>query len=83
MSVALQSLIVNAAGKEIIRRTAICERHQEQTSNFLGPTHNGWEFRCRKGHLFYADPDPHAPKTKEGIEAWTLKQRSQRLKTLG
>lgn len=79
---AQQVLVIDAAGAEAIRRSASCLIHNRQSSNYLGVTEEGWQFRCREGHLFTAAPDPKAPKSKEEIEKWLMRQRQQRLKAL-
>jgi hypothetical protein len=77
---ARQSLVVNPSGAEIIRRTAICPTHTRQSSQYLGATEQGWAFRCREGHDFYARPDSSAPKTADEVAAWVEKQRQVRLR---
>jgi hypothetical protein len=80
----VQQLYTNAKGKNSIRRYAYCSdfRHG-RTSDFLGVSAEGWKFRCKwDGHVFHVLPDPTAPTSAEGVEAWEKAQMQKRVDQL-
>lgn len=86
-SYAIQKLAHTPAGKEVIRRTAMCPIHTRMSNEFRGLQKDiegklWWTFLCKeKGrHMFNAKPDRSAPTTVEGIEKWKAMQRQAMLK---
>jgi hypothetical protein len=88
MNVAIQELVVNPKGKEVTRRSAVCPAHNQKSSNYIGPTAQGWMFECKENsghmrHYFSAKPPKDAPSNVDEVQRWMNEQRQARISNGG
>ena len=84
MNTATQELVVNKAGQERIRRTAVCSTHDQRSHQFVGPVTLGWMFECSENsvhmrHYFVVHPPKDAPRTEADIVLWLESKRQARI----